>query len=305
MSAKPPTAPSDSLLAAAGVESAERRSGGCARPVRLRGSKNLVNVETGEVRALYASADELDGITYVKCGNRRASACPTCSHEYKGDAWHLLMCGLAGGKGVPESVADRPCTFVTPTAPSFGPVHGLRDRARQSPQGPPGVPGHGRPLWCGKRHRDDDSHLGQPLCGERTTTPAMWCGSGTPRTWRRFTIGATARPCQARRHEGHSLPHGLPNLVLQGRRVPGAGLVHIHALIRLDGPDGPDGPAALSSPWLTPRGRFTQRPALCTSTPRRLGRDDLPAPGGQADGHLNHQRRCRPRVEARRSAGPP
>ena len=63
MSAKPPTAPSDSLLGAAGVESAERRSGGCARPVRLRGSKNLVNVETGEVRALYASADELDART--------------------------------------------------------------------------------------------------------------------------------------------------------------------------------------------------------------------------------------------------
>ena len=105
--------PSDSLLGSAGLESAERRASGCARPVRLQGSKQLVNTGTGEIQTLYSSADELDGHTYVRCNNRRASVCPTCSREYKGDAWHLLMCGLAGGKGVPESVADRPCTFVT------------------------------------------------------------------------------------------------------------------------------------------------------------------------------------------------
>lgn len=120
--------PTDSLLGAAGLESAERRASGCARPVRLQGSKQLVNTATGEVRTLYSSSDELDGHTYVKCNNRRASVCPTCSREYKGDAWHLLMCGLSGGKCVPESVADRPCTLVTLTAPSFGAVHGVRDR---------------------------------------------------------------------------------------------------------------------------------------------------------------------------------
>ena len=85
--------PSESLLAAAGLESAERRTGGCSRPVRLQGAKELVNTSTGEVQTVYSSSDELDGHTYVRCGNRRASVCPTGSHEYKGDAWHLLMCG--------------------------------------------------------------------------------------------------------------------------------------------------------------------------------------------------------------------
>ena len=69
-----------------------------------------------------------DGYTYVRCGNRRAAVCPSCSREYKGDAWHVLMCGLAGGKGIPATVAEHPCTFATLTAPSFGPVHGLRDK---------------------------------------------------------------------------------------------------------------------------------------------------------------------------------
>ena len=93
--------PSNSMLASAGVESAVERGRGCVRPVRLRGSKHLVNTATGEMTKLYSSGDELDGITYVKCGNRRAAVCPPCSHEYKGDSWHLFMCGLAGGKGIP------------------------------------------------------------------------------------------------------------------------------------------------------------------------------------------------------------
>ena len=55
------------------------------------------------------------------------------------------MCGLAGGKGIPASVAEHPCTFATSTAPSFGPVHGLRDKGpcrarRDNPLCP-----HGRP----------------------------------------------------------------------------------------------------------------------------------------------------------------
>lgn len=158
--------PTDSLLGSAGLESARNRASGCARPVRLQGSKQLVNTSTGEVQTLYDSAAELDGHTYVKCNNRRASVCPTCSHEYKGDAWHLLMCGLAGGKGVPESVADRPCTFVTLTAPSFGAVHGVRDKGPCRARRDRPVCAHGRALWCGKRHHPEDGQVGQPLCWE-------------------------------------------------------------------------------------------------------------------------------------------
>jgi hypothetical protein len=78
----------------------------CARPVRLVGSSDTINTQTGEVLASYTSSSEPDGITYLRCGNRRASVCPSCSHEYKGDLWHVLMAGAAGGiKGVPETVA--------------------------------------------------------------------------------------------------------------------------------------------------------------------------------------------------------
>lgn len=42
----------------------------------------------------------------------------SCSHEYEGISWHLLMCGLAGDKGIPSDVAERPCTFATLTNPA-------------------------------------------------------------------------------------------------------------------------------------------------------------------------------------------
>lgn len=75
------------LLGKAGQGNAEKRVRGCTQPVRLQGSTALVAKTTGEVRELYGSAQELDGITHVRCGNRRAAVCPSCSQEYKGDAW--------------------------------------------------------------------------------------------------------------------------------------------------------------------------------------------------------------------------
>src|SRR6266508_4465667 len=71
---------------------------------------------------------EPDGVLLTACGNRRASRCPSCSQTYRGDAFQLISAGLAGGKGVPASVAEHPRLFVTLTAPSFGPVHAIRER---------------------------------------------------------------------------------------------------------------------------------------------------------------------------------
>ncbi|WP_462203388.1 replication initiator [Frankia sp. CcWB3] len=51
---------------------------------------------------------------------------PACSAVYKRDARRLVLAGLAGGKGVPETVTGHPAWFVTLTAPSFGPVHSRR-----------------------------------------------------------------------------------------------------------------------------------------------------------------------------------
>lgn len=168
------------LLADAGVSDAEKRGRGCARPVRLVGSTMVVNPSTGEVGHCYSSSQELDGTTYVRCGNRRAEVCPSCSAEYKGDAWHLILCGLAGGKRIPESVADHPCTFATFTAPSFGSVHGVRQKGPCRARRDKPVCEHGRPLWCNARHRETTGGSARHCARTATTTPGTWCGSGTP-----------------------------------------------------------------------------------------------------------------------------
>ena len=240
--ASPPSGPSREMLGRAGVESAEKRAGGCSRPVRLAGSTMVVNTATGEIGRSYSSADELDGTTYVKCGNRRAQACPTCSAEYKGDAWHLLLCGLAGGKGIPGSVSDHPCTFATFTAPSFGPVHGVRDKRPCRGRRDKPVCPHGRPLWCSKRHQEDDKTLGSPLCADcyDYTGHVVWQWHA-PELWRRFTIGLQrdlAAGC------GLSVSRFRDRVRISYSKVvefQARGIIHLHVPIRLDGADGPDG----------------------------------------------------------------
>src|SRR6185437_11678454 len=78
---------------------------GCVRPVRL------------------TTTAMPDGVLYVPCGDRRASICPPCAETYRADTYQLIRAGLAGGKGIPPSVATHPAVFATLTAPSFGPVH--------------------------------------------------------------------------------------------------------------------------------------------------------------------------------------
>jgi|1186.fasta_scaffold06712_1 hypothetical protein len=234
--------PSRELLGLAGIGSAQQRTHDCARPVRLHGSTTLVNRATGETRTVYSSAQELDGSTWVPCGNRRASACEPCSTRYKGDAWQLINTGLAGGKGIPASVAAHPCTFVTLTAPSFGPVHGVRQKGPCRGRRDHPVCRHGRPLWCSRRHHDDDPRLGEPLCVDcyDYTAHLVWQWY-VPELWRRFMINL-------QRELAHRC--ALPTAVFRERckisyskvvefQVRAA--VHVHAPIRLDGPDGPDG----------------------------------------------------------------
>jgi hypothetical protein len=232
------------MLGEAGIDSARRRVHGCERPIRLRGSTRLVNPSTGEVRTRYASALELDGTTWVPCGNRRAAACEPCSRRYQGDAWQLVTTGLAGGKGIPASVAEHPCTFATLTAPSFGPVHGLRDKGpcrarRDKPLCP-----HGRPLWCNARHHEDDHRLGTPLCADcyDYTGHVVWQWHATE-LWRRFNITlqrTLARDCDLSVTEFRQACKISYSKVVE---FQARGIIHIHVPVRLDGPQGPDGPA--------------------------------------------------------------
>ncbi len=216
----------------------------CAHPVRLVGGSDTVDCATGEVVGSYSSTREPDGVTYVRCGNRRASVCPSCSHEYKGDVWHVLMAGAAGGmKDVPDTVAAHPLVFATMTAPSFGPVHGAKK---------PGRPGsrrclprtgdrrkvcpHGRPLWCMAVHDHTDPMAGQPLCVDcyDYTAHLVWQW-WAPELWRRFTITLRRRLAQ---HLGLSETAACRLVQVQFAKVAEfqrRGIVHFHALIRLDG----------------------------------------------------------------------
>ena len=65
-----------------GFADALARVGNCAHPVRLRGGSERIDPATGEVLGSYFSASEPLGMTYVRCGNRRAERCPACSRLY-------------------------------------------------------------------------------------------------------------------------------------------------------------------------------------------------------------------------------
>jgi hypothetical protein len=133
-----------------------RQAGCCEQPVRLVGRVEEADLATGEVRRIYTSKAEPDGVTFKACGNRRASRCRPCSEVYRRDAWHLVAAGLRGGKGIPAGVAEHPRLFVTFTAPSFGPVHSRREQSGTvrpcRPRSPSARCPHGRPAGCWRRH---------------------------------------------------------------------------------------------------------------------------------------------------------
>ena len=242
-----PSLPSAALLGGVALADAQRRTRGCSRPVRLVGSTTRIDRATGQVLDRYSSAQELDGITWVRCGDRRAQRCESCSREYKGDAWHLLSAGLTGGKGAPETVTEHPTVFATLTPPSFGPVHGRRRGAPCRARRDRPVCPHGRPLYCLHRHREDDKRLGEPLCHEcyDYIGHVLWQWHA-PELWRRFSIALgrtlarhTAMTAKAFRRLARV--HYVKVAEFQAR-----GLIHVHAVMRLDGPDGPESPPGVA-----------------------------------------------------------
>ncbi|MFJ3640820.1 replication initiator [Streptomyces sp. NPDC090108] len=207
--------------------------GGCTEPVRLTGRTTTLDTTTGEVLRSYTTDTEPTGSLLTACGNRRASRCPACSRLYAADTYHLIRAGLSGGKTVPNTVRTHPRVFATLTAPSFGPVHNRPDT---------------RPCRCGTRHEPTDALLSTPL------DPATYDYAGAVlfnahagALWARFTtylrreiavrLGLTQKAARA------VLRVSFAKVAEYQKR----GLVHFHAVIRLDGPDGstqPPPPAA-------------------------------------------------------------
>ena len=216
------------------------RVGNCAHPIRLQGSSQTVDKLTGEIVSSYSSADEPLGITYVRCGNRRASQCLSCSRLYAADMFHLIRAGVTGGKTVPATVADHPLVFATLTAPSFGKVHGHRGATGSCHPGTRRLCHHGRSHTCNATH-DDDDLVGQPLCADcyDYASHVVWQW-WAPDLWRRFTI--TLRRLVAKTLAVPATRLGEVATVQYAKvaEYQLRGAIHFHTLVRLDGPRTPD-----------------------------------------------------------------
>ena len=251
---------------------ASSRVGFCANPIRLVGRSETFDTRTGALVRSYGSADEALGVTFTRCGNRRADQCESCSRLYAADTFQLIRAGIAGGKTVPETVADNPLVFATLTAPPSGPCTApaptaagaapRRDSGHRCP--------HGRPTSCMAVHGEDDPAVGQPLCPDcyDYAWQVVWQW-WAPELWRRFTI--TLRRLLAH-HLGTTAGRLGEVASLQYAKVAEyqrRGAVHFHALIRLDGPQTADGfapaPAAVTAPSWPP---WSSRPPPPCGSPR-------------------------------------
>ncbi|MFE4408982.1 replication initiator [Streptomyces sp. NPDC056821] len=214
-------------------------TGGCAHPVHLSGSTTVLDGTTGEILHHYDTRHEPGERLLVRCRNRRATVCPACSRLHAGDTFHLVHAGLLGGKNVPATVRHRPRLFVTLTAPSFGSVHRAVENCRPLRDG--GTCEHGRPLGCGTVHAPDDAAVGQPLCPDCYDYAAhvLWHAHAS-KLWDRFVIDVRRRLASAvglvqSRFAAHARLSFARVAEYQKRAA-----VHVHAVVRLDGPNGPD-----------------------------------------------------------------
>jgi hypothetical protein len=211
--------------------------------VRLRGRIEHHSA-TGR-HVTYSTESEPDRVLLIRCGNRRAAVCPSCSYEYAGDMWQLLYAGAAGGrKGVPESIRSHPLVFATLTAPGFGPVHTTRaDRTKRPARcrpthGTPRLCRHGRPSWCTTIHTEDDPRLGQPICPDCYDYPGHIAFNWhAPELWRRFTIAVRRALARQAGLTAAGFARQCRVSFVKVAEFQRRGVVHFHALIRLDAPD--------------------------------------------------------------------
>jgi len=223
------------------------RLGGCRQPIHLRGRVLHLDRATGKLLHSYTTATEPGGVLRLPCKTRRASRCPACAEIYRADTYHLIRAGLTGGKGVPDTVTAHPCLFVTLTAPSFGAVHTRRERGGRvlpcrARRNAPACP-HGRPTSCTARHAPKESCLGEPLCPDcYDYAGSVLFNAVAPELWRRFTMALRRHLAKlgglTLRGLGAQLIVSFAKVAEYQRR----GVVHLHAVIRLDGPDGPASP---------------------------------------------------------------
>ncbi len=217
-----------------------RAAGCCQRPVRLDGTIQQADTQSGEVRTVFDTADEPDGIVLKACGTRRAARCQPCAEVYRQDAYQLVNAGVAGGKGLPGTVAAHPAVFATFTAPSFGRVHVRRERGGTVYPCHPGRLGercpHGRRTACWHKHDQDDAVLGVPLCGDcYAYDQAVIWNALAPQLWRRTTIYLRRALARLAGRTVAGLAREVRVSYVKVAEFQARGQVHYHAVIRLDG----------------------------------------------------------------------
>ncbi|MEU1625807.1 replication initiator [Streptomyces sp. NPDC020096] len=220
------------------------RLGGCTNPVHLVGNVTLFDAVTGEALHSYYS-DGHGGRLLTTCGNRRASVCPTCARLYRADTYQLIRAGLVGGKEITAEVGGHPRVFATLTAPGFGSVHTRREVGGRVHACRPRKPGercpHGTPVGCHARHAEDDRRLGEPLCPRcYDYAGAVLWQAHAGQLWHRFALELrrelARRVGLSRTEFSEAVRLSYAKVAEYQRR----GLIHFHAVIRLDGPDGPE-----------------------------------------------------------------
>ncbi|MEU6128818.1 replication initiator [Saccharopolyspora sp. NPDC047091] len=199
---------------------------GCSKPVWLAGSWR-VEQPGGQAAVVL---DERTGGIAVSCNNRRESVCPSCAARYAGDAFQLVRAGLSGGKGVPETVEQNPRLFVTLTAPSFGPVHTRSTTPR----------GRVRRCRCGESHHEADSRIGGPVEPDSYDyTGAVVWNAHAGALWHRFRLALSRLIAASLGIRVTDIPATFRVSYSKVAEYQRRGLVHFHAVIRLDGPAGP------------------------------------------------------------------
>jgi hypothetical protein len=229
------------------------QAGYCHHPIRLAGRVEHADRATGEIRQVYDSGREPDGVLLKACGTRRESRCPSCAATHRADAYQLLAAGLKGGKGVPDSISEHPRLFVTFTAPSFGRVHTRKAQGRLVLPCHPYRQGarcpHGLRAGCWHRHDADDPRLGEPLCASCYDAQAqvLW-NALAPELWRRTTIAiqrALGRLVGLQEGELRRLVRVAYAKVAEFQR---RGAIHFHAVLRLDAATDCRCPGCLAAP---------------------------------------------------------
>jgi hypothetical protein len=202
---------------------------GCVNPIRLHGFYQRISADTGEVLALLGSPEPPRGTLLVACKDRRASCCEVCATRYQRDAYQLIASGLRGGKTVPRSVGSHPALTLTLTAPSFGSVH--RNRGRRQPCG------------CGRYHDPDDPQLGAAIepASYHYTEQVVW-NHLAPELWKRTVLAIRRALAQALGIRRANLSRVVRLRFGKVAEFQRRGVIHYHAIIRVDGPDRVDQP---------------------------------------------------------------